>query len=215
MLGGFGLYSVAIYLVAAAVLPAAGLTEVTAISASVALGPLVGPAAQSLFLLGLLGAAVTTLGGNTIVAPLLLADKLGWEASVTDTRFRATVVGVALLSAAGAVIEGAVLPLLVIVLAFGLLGTPFIVAVVLVLGTDAELMGTRRMGVGAVAAGAVAMVVTGVSAAGFVWSRWADGGAGAVDLLVLIMAVGMALSTAAIVARGVGWTAPTAVLQQG
>ncbi|MDR9411677.1 MAG: divalent metal cation transporter [Haloquadratum sp.] len=215
MLGGFGLYSVAIYLVAAAVLPAAGLTEVTAISASVALGPLVGPAAQSLFLLGLLGAAVTTLGGNTIVAPLLLADKLGWEASVTDTRYRAMVVGVALLSAAGAVIEGAVLPLLVIVLAFGLLGTPFIVAVVLVLGTDVELMGPQRMGVGAVAAGAVAMVVTGVSAAGFVWSRWVDGGAGAIDLLVLIMAVGMALSTAAIVARGLGWTGPTVVLQQG
>jgi manganese transport protein len=215
MLGGFGLYSVAIYLVAATVLPAAGLTDVTAISASVALGPLVGAAAESLFLLGLLGAAVTTLGGNTIVAPLLVADKLGWDPSIRDGRYRAMVMGVALLSAAGAVIEGAVLPLLVIVLAFGLLGTPFIMAVVLVLGTDMELMGTHRMGVGAIAAGAVAIVITAVSAGGFVWSRLVQGGTSALDAMVLLLALAMALSTVAVVARGLGWMGPRVVLQQG
>jgi len=215
MLGGFGLYSAAIYLVAATVLPAAGLTAVTAISAAVALGPLVGPAAESLFLLGLLGAAVTTLGGNTIVAPLLVADKLGWDPSIQDGRYRAMVVGVALLSAVGAVIEGAVLPLLVVVLAFGLLGTPFIIAVLLVLGTDVELMGAHRLGGGAIAGGAVAMVVTGVSAGGFVWSRVMQGGSGAIDTMVLIMALVMAVSTVAIVARGLGWSGPRVVLQQG
>ena len=202
MLGGFGLYSVAIYLVAAAVLPSAGLTEVTAIRAAEALGPLVGPAAQSLFLLGLLGAAVTTLGGNTIVGPLLVADKLGWDASISDRRYRGMVVMVALLSAGGAFIEGAFLPLLVIVLAFGLLGTPFMIAVVLVIGTDAELMQTDRMGVRAVVGGLVAMVITGVSAGGFVWSRVADGVGGPIDGMVVAMGVLMTLSTAAIVRRG-------------
>ena len=202
MLGGFGLYSVAIYLVAAAVLPTAGLTDVTAIGAAEALGPLVGPAAQSLFLLGLLGAAVTTLGGNTIVGPLLVADKLGWDASIRDRRYRGLVVMVALLSAAGAFIEGAFLPLLVIVLAFGLLGTPFIIAVVLVLGTDAEVMRADRMGPGAVVGGLVAMVVTGVSAGGFVWSRVVDGVGGPIDGMVVAMGLVMALSTAAIIIRG-------------
>jgi manganese transport protein len=214
MLGGFGVYSVAIYLVAAAVLPAAGLTEVTAIAASVALGPLVGPAAQWLFLLGLLGAAVTTLGGNTLVAPLLVADKVGWEASITDRRYRTMVVGVALLSAVGAVIEGAFLPLLVVVLAFGLLGTPFIIAVLLVLGTDERLMGPDRMGARAVAAGGLAMAVTGVSAGGFMWSRWAHGG-GAVDGLVVGMGVVMLLSTVVVVARGLGWHTPPMTPQEG
>ncbi len=165
MLVAFGLYSLAIFVVAASVL--AGTGEVTAIGAAEALGPLVGPYAQALFFVGLLGAAVSTLGGNTVVPPYLLADKLGWDTDVSDSRYQALLAGVALASAAGAFIEGAFFPLLVLVLAFGLVGTPFAIALVLV------LLNTRSVRVDAPgivlnAGGVVLFVVASVTAGSFV-----------------------------------------------
>ena len=138
MFVAFGIYSLAIFFVAANVLPSLGMapSEVTAIAAAQALGPAVGPYAQWLFLLGLWGAAVSTLGGNTVVPPYLLADKLGFEQDVSDPRYRALVVIVALLSAGGAFLGGEFFPLLVLVLAFGLVGTPFALAIVLYLLND-------------------------------------------------------------------------------
>ncbi|WP_136688723.1 NRAMP family divalent metal transporter [Halorhabdus amylolytica] len=130
MLVAFGIYSVAIFLVAASVLSDPGLSTV---GAAEALGPLVGPSAEWLFLLGLGGAAISTLGGNTIVPPFLLADKLGWGTTVEDDRYRALLAGFALLSAPGAFIGGDVLGQLVLVLALGTVGTPFAIAVVLYL----------------------------------------------------------------------------------
>ncbi|WP_158855511.1 NRAMP family divalent metal transporter [Halorhabdus sp. CUG00001] len=130
MLVAFGAYSVAIFLVTASVLSEPNLTTV---GAAEALGPLVGTSAEWLFLLGLGGAAISTLGGNTIVPPFLLADKLGWGTTVADSRYRALLAGFALLSAPGAFIGGEVLGQLVLVLALGTVGTPFAIAVVLYL----------------------------------------------------------------------------------
>lgn len=139
MIAAFGLFSIATFVVAAGALhgnvDAEGLT---AIAAAQALEPIAGEFAQSLFLLGLLGAAVSTLGGNTLVPPYVVADKLGWETDVGDSRYRSLLAVTALLSAGGAFIEGAFLPLLALVLAFGLVGTPFVIAIVLVLLNDSE-----------------------------------------------------------------------------
>lgn len=130
MLVAFGIYSVAIFLVAASVLTD---PQLTALSAAKALGPLLGPGAQWLFLLGLGGAAVSTLGGNTIVPPFLVADKLGWGTSISDVRYRALLAGFALISSLGAFIGGEMLGQLVLVLALGTVGTPFAIAIVLYL----------------------------------------------------------------------------------
>lgn len=142
MLVAFGIYSLAIFLVSAGVLHGPGVAagDLTAIRAATALGPLVGQHAKWLFLLGLWGAAVSTLGGNTVVPPFLLADKLGWDTDVSDTRYRTLLAVVALLSAAGTVIGGAFFPLLVLVLAFGLVGTPFALVVVLYLLNDPDVV---------------------------------------------------------------------------
>ena len=132
----FGLYSVAIFLVAAAVLHGNPATPspLTHLSASLALEDLVGDHAKWLFLIGLWAAAISTLGGNTVVPPYLLAAKLGWGTTVRDRRFRLLVAGFALASAAGAFLTTAnFFALLVWVLAFGLVGTPFAIAVVLYL----------------------------------------------------------------------------------
>ncbi|KDE58391.1 Mn2+/Fe2 transporter [Halostagnicola sp. A56] len=140
MLVAFGVFSLAIFLVAASVLPESGLnpSTITEIQAAQALGPVAGEHAVWLFLLGLWGAAMSTLGGNTIVAPYLLADKFGWERSVEDSRFRATIVVVALVSALGAFLGGTFFQLLVLVLAFGLVGTPFALVVILFLLNDPD-----------------------------------------------------------------------------
>ncbi len=140
MIVAFGLFSIATFVVAAGALH--GTVEnpeaLTAIAAAQSLEPVAGGFAQWLFLFGLLGAAVSTLGGNTLVPPYVVADKLGWETDVSDSRYRSLLAATALLSAAGAFIEGAFLPLLALVLAFGLVGTPFVIAIVLVLLNDPE-----------------------------------------------------------------------------
>ena len=202
MLLAFGIYSLAIFLVAASVLEGtvdpAALTE---IQAAEALGPLVGEYATWLFLLGLLGAAVSTLGGNTVVPPYLLADKLGWELSIEDTRYRALLAGVALLSALGGFIEGAVLPLLVLVLAFGLVGTPFALVVILLLLNDREVVPEGNplwANVGGVVLVGVASVVAGSFVADEL-ARVTE----PLSALVVAFAAAMALATLALVARAV------------
>ncbi|MDS0259449.1 divalent metal cation transporter [Haloarcula sp. S1CR25-12] len=133
MLVAFGIASLAIFLVAASVLSDPSLGVVAAANA---LGPLVGSNAKWLFLLGLWGAAVTTLGGNTVVPPYLVADKMGWEQDTSDPRYRAAVAAFALVSVLGVFIPGAVFGLLVQALAIGFVGTPFVLALVLYLLND-------------------------------------------------------------------------------
>ncbi|WP_209309483.1 NRAMP family divalent metal transporter [Haloarcula amylovorans] len=133
MLIAFGIASLAIFLVAASVLSDPGLG---AVGAATALGPLVGSNAKWLFLLGLWGAAVTTLGGNTVVPPYVIADKMGWAQDTADSRYQAAVAAFALLSVLGVFIPGAVFGLLIQALAVGFVGTPFVLALVLYLLND-------------------------------------------------------------------------------
>lgn len=185
----FGAYSLAIFFVAASVLTS---TDLTTIGAAQALGPIAGDSAQWLFLIGLAGAAVSTLGGNTIVPPFLIADKLDWGTDIDDTRYRALLVVVALLSIPGAFIPGNVIGQLVLILAVGTLGTPFAVAIVLyLLNTDAVSQpNSLVLNLG----GGVLLLVTGVLAANFVREQVAAG----IELLsgfVLIFGAAIALAT--------------------
>ena len=175
MLIAFGIYSFAIFLVAAGVLhsPTVDAGSLTAVTAAQALGPLVGPYAKWLFLLGLWGAAVSTLGGNTIVPPFLLADKLGWDTDVSDDRYRVLLAAVALLSAGGAFLGGSFFPLLVLVLAFGLVGTPFAIVLVLYLLNDPAVV-PERNSLAANLGGLVLLGVAAVTAGSFVRSQGAS-----------------------------------------
>jgi manganese transport protein len=195
MLAAFGVYSVAIFLVTAS-----GLTDpnLTTVSAAEALGPLVGPGARLLFLLGLGGAAVSTLGANTIVPPFLVADKFGWETTVDDPRYRGLLAAAALLSAPGAFIGGAVLGQLVLVLALGTVGTPFAIAVVLyLLNSDAV---PERNSPLANLGGVVLLLVSGTLAGNFVVEQTASG----IDLLsgiVLAFAVVLGVATVSLLGK--------------
>ncbi|NLV07181.1 divalent metal cation transporter [Haloarcula rubripromontorii] len=190
MLVAFGIYSLAIFLVTASVLTSGDLTTV---GAAEALGPLVGDRARWLFLLGLWGAAVSTLGGNTIVPPFLLADKLGWGTTIEDSRYRGLLVAVALLSAPGAFIGGNVLGQLVLVLALGTVGTPFVIAVVLyLLNSDAVPEQNSTL---ANVGGLALVAVSGGLAANFVVEQL-GGGVGPLSGFVLAFAVALALAMA-------------------
>ena len=196
MLGAFGIYSLAIFLVAASVLHGPGVSgaELTATAAAQALGPLVGDAASWLFLLGLWGAAVSTLGANTVVPPYLLADKLGWDRDVSDSRYRAAIVVVALAGIAGVFIGGEAFPLLVLTLAFGLVGTPFALAVVLYLLNDRQAVPETNSTLANV--GGLALVgVTAVTAGSFLQGQVASG-LTPVTLFVLAFAVVLGIATA-------------------
>ncbi|EMA55555.1 NRAMP family divalent metal transporter [Halococcus salifodinae] len=195
MLGAFGVYSLAIFLVAASVLhgPNVAAAELTATAAAQALGPLVGDAASWLFLLGLWGAAISTLGANTVVPPYLLADKLGWERDVADPRYRAAVVVVALAGIAGVFVGGEVFPLLVLTLAFGLVGTPFALALVLYLLNDRQAV-PETNSTAANVGGVVLIGVTAVTAGSFLQGQIASG-LTPVTLFVLIFAAVLGIAT--------------------
>ncbi|MFB6280856.1 MAG: NRAMP family divalent metal transporter [Haloferacaceae archaeon] len=201
MIVAFGGYSLAIFLVTAAVLhsPEVTASELSPTSAAQALGPLVGENAQRLFLLGLWGAAVSTLGGNTVVPPYLVADKLGWGTDVSDPRYRALIVVVALLSAGGAFLGGALFPLLALVLAFGLVGTPFAVALVLVL-LDSEAVPGRTST--AANLGGLAVFAVGVATAGrFVLSRAGTATTDPISAVVVAFAAVFGIATLALGVR--------------
>ncbi|MGQ4555582.1 divalent metal cation transporter [Halobellus sp. GM3] len=170
MLVAFGIYSVAIFLVAASVLTD---PELSTVAAAEALGPLVGENAKWLFLLGLGGAAVSTLGGNTIVPPFVLADKLGWGTTVEDARYRALLAAVSLLSAFGSVLGGRVLGQLVLVLALGTVGTPFAIALVVYLLNSSAV--PRPAATAANAGGVALLLVSGALAANFLREQVAGG----------------------------------------
>lgn len=195
MLVAFGIYSVAIFLVTASALTDPDLTTV---SAAEALGPLVGPSAKWLFLLGLGGAAVSTLGGNTIVPPFLVADKLGWGTTVEDSRYRALLAAVALLSAPGAFIGGQVIGQLVLVLALGTVGTPFAIAIVLYLLNSSAVpeANSTLANLGGVAL----LLVSGTLAANFVREQTA-GGITSLSGVVLAFAVILGVATVVLLGK--------------
>lgn len=203
MLVAFGVFSLAVFVVSAGVLhdPSVDAAALTATAAAEALGPLAGPYAKWLFLLGLWGAAVSTLGGNTVAPPYVVADALGWDLDVADPRYRGLLAGTALLSAAGAFLGGAFFPLLVLVLAFGLVGTPFALALVLVLLNDEEVVPERPSRL--VNVGGIALVgVTTVTAGAFV-RETVGGGLDPVSAFVLGFALVLAVATVLLVVRTV------------
>ncbi|MFP8951718.1 NRAMP family divalent metal transporter [Natrialbaceae archaeon A-arb3/5] len=202
MLLAFGLFSVATFLVAASVLhpPEVPAAQIDAVYAAEALGPLAGEYAAALFLVGLWGAAISTLGANTVVPPYLVADKLDWGQDVSDSRFRAAVVAVALIGSLGAFLEGAFFPLLSLMLAFGLVGTPFALVVVCYLLNDSEAVPETNSTVANVAA-VVLIAVTATLAADFVRDEFATVTTAPSSAAVVVFAAAIGLATLGLIGK--------------
>lgn len=140
----FGAYSVAIFLVAAAVLHPNHVAVKVATDAALALRPLLGDAAMKIFLLGLWAAAFSTISPTFLAGAYFLADKMGWGLDVKDRRFAATVLAGCLLSMAGPFVKGSFILLLPLMLAMGLVGTPLIIGIILYLLHRPDLKSLAR-----------------------------------------------------------------------
>jgi manganese transport protein len=127
MFVAFGIYSVAIFLAVATVLHPQGIEIKTAFDLARPLKPVLGVYAHGLFLAGFWAAVFSTITPTYLAAGYFIADKMKWEVSVRDPRFKAVVFLGCLISLVGPFIKGSFLILLVIMLALGLCGTPLVV----------------------------------------------------------------------------------------
>ena len=123
----FGIYSISIFVAAAAVLHPQGIEVKTAFDLARPLKPVLGVYAHGVFLGGFWAAVFSTITPTYLAAGYFVADKMKWEITVQDTRFKAVVFLGCLISLIGPLVKGSFLILLVVMLAFGLCGTPLVV----------------------------------------------------------------------------------------
>ena len=168
---GFGLYSTIIYLVAATVLHPRGLEIRNALDLAQTLEPFLGRYAHGAMILGLWGAAISTLTPTFLAAGYFVADKLGWPLEVRDHRFQGVVVLGCLISCIGPFLGGNFVTLLVIMLALGLCGTPLVLMLLLALLNRGDVVGVFRAPLWLNVAGGVTLVVTTVIALQFIATR--------------------------------------------
>ena len=127
MFVAFGIYSVALFLAVATVLHPQGIEVRTAFDIARPLKPVLGVYAHGLFLAGFWAAVFSTITPTYLAAGYFIADKMKWEVSVRDPRFKAVVFLGCLISLVGPLVKGSFLLLLVTMLALGLCGTPLVV----------------------------------------------------------------------------------------
>ncbi len=166
----FGLYSVAIFLVAAAVLHPNGIAVKRATDAALALKPLLGDGAMKIFMIGLWGATLSTLSPTFMAGAYFLSDKMGWELDVKEKRFAAAVFAGCLLSMLGPFVKGSFFLLLPLMLALGLTGTPLIIAIILYLLNRKDA--TRRNSFLLNCMGGITFLVTSFLAIRFVLTKF-------------------------------------------
>ena len=171
--GAFGLYSILIFLVAAAVLFPNQVKVASATDAALSLKPLLGSGAMAIFLLGLWGAAFSTLSPTVLAGVYFILDKLKWPLydNTRDRRFIAVVIGSCVLVAFGPFLKGGFFLLLPLMLALGLCGTPLILAIILYLLNREEVAGADRNSALLNLLGGLTLLVTVLLALRFVAAR--------------------------------------------
>lgn len=160
MFVAFGFYSLAIALAAAVTLHPEQLSVRTAFDLAKTLSPVLGPWANAVFLAGLVGAVISTISPTFLAGGYFLADKLGIELSVRDSRFRMLVLAGCVISLAGPLIPGSFVTMLVVMLALGLCGTPFILVLLMLLLNRRDWAGEHVNGLGLNILGSVTVLVT-------------------------------------------------------
>jgi manganese transport protein len=169
----FGLYSLAIFLVGAAVLHPAGIKVRLASDVAQALGPLLGGSALAVFLAGLWAATFSTIMPTYLAAAYFIFDKAGLQPDRRDNRFRAVLAGGVFLSALGPFIKGGFFLLLPLMLALGLCGTPLILGVILYLLNQKRFYGQQVNSAWLNVLGFITLAITTLLAGRFLWVKLA------------------------------------------
>ncbi len=146
MFVAFGLYSTALFLAAAVVIHPRGTTIKSAFDLAQALKPILGPYAGAVFMTGFYAAVLSTITPTFMAGGYLLADKLGWKTDAKDNKFKLLVLVGCLISLSGLLVKGSFLVMLVIMLALGLCGTPFIILLLLLLLNKKSWAGAQKNG---------------------------------------------------------------------
>ncbi len=147
MFVAFGIYSLAIFLSTAAGLHPHGVSANTPIEVAMSLNRLLGSYAKWIFLLGLWGAALSTLGPIILSIGYMVADKAGWGLKMRDRRIAAVLAIASLGTIMGPFLKGAFMHLLVVVMALGLTGTLLALVIVLYMLNSQRISGELRNGV--------------------------------------------------------------------
>lgn len=167
----FGIYSVTIFIAAAAVLHPRGIEVKTAFDLARPLKPVLGIYAHGVFLAGFWAAVFSTITPTYLAAGYFIADKMKWEISVRDSRFKAVVFLGCLISLIGSLVKGSFLILLVIMLALGLCGTPLIVFMLLSLLNQQHWAKAHRNGWLLNLLGGAALLITTFLAVRFILAK--------------------------------------------
>jgi len=167
----FGLYSLAIFLVAAAVLHPNQVAVKSATDAALSLGPLLGKAAMAVFLAGLWAATFSTILPTFLAGIYFIADLMHWPADRSDMRFKILAFAGVALSAIGPFIKGSFFLLLPVMLAVGLCGTPLIIAIILYLLNKKTVAGQYRNSLTLNIMGGLALAITTFAALRFLLAQ--------------------------------------------
>jgi manganese transport protein len=167
----FGIYSIAIFLVAASVLHPNKVEVKTATDAALALEPLLGKNAMHIFLIGIWGAALSTISPTFMAGAYFLGDQLGLRLDVKEKGFAGIIFFGCALSMLGPFIKGSFFLLLPLMLALGLTGTPLIIGIILYLLNKPEITGEDKNSLVLNILGGLTFLVTAFLAARFVLTK--------------------------------------------
>ena len=167
----FGIYSVAIFLAAAAALHPQGIEIRTAFDLARPLKPVLGVYAHGVFLGGFWAAVFSTITPTYLAAGYFIADKMKWDVSVRDPRFKSVVLLGCLISLIGPLVKGSFLILLVVMLALGLCGTPLVVFILLYFLNRKKWAKAHRNGWVLNLLGGAALLITTLLAVRFVLTK--------------------------------------------
>lgn len=139
--------TIIIMITSAAVLAPQGIQVQSALDMAIQLEPLLGPLAKWLFLLGLFAASFSSFVANAVLGGMLLSDGFGWGRTLNDKSvkiFTSLLLAVSTLIAILA--EANPIQLIIMAQATTVLGTPLIAIVLLLLGNNKKVLGSRTNG---------------------------------------------------------------------
>lgn len=151
-----------------------GMQVQTAADAAAALSPLAGPYAAILFAIGLLASAMLAIPVLAATTAYVFAEAFGWRGSINDPisrqswRFYTVLAGSLLIGLALTCFGVEPIRLLYIASIVGGLGTPVLLALLMLLATDRRTVGELSLPIVVVVVGWLATAVMGLASAGFV-----------------------------------------------
>lgn len=140
-----GFISVLVMIAAAAVLKPEGIQVNSITDMGIALEPLFGGWATTVFMLGLFGAAFSSLMGNATIGGAMLSDSFGFGSKLKDKKVKLAIIAVMLFGSIVALIfGGSPVNLIIFAQAITIVAVPVIAIALLVVANDKEVMGDLK-----------------------------------------------------------------------